>query len=140
MGGGGGGRGRGEARSVAEKRSGDGHGDGEGEGEGDGKRGGGAQKVPLHRLFTFADVPDVTLMVVGTAAAVANGLAMPLMTFIFGQLIDAFGVANRESVVRSVAKVNFQLNPAFSFLVSLFPLRLSSGVNVCVIHEKNLRA
>nr|CAD1842579.1 unnamed protein product [Ananas comosus var. bracteatus] len=106
---GGGGRGRGEARSVAEKRSGDGdgHGDGEGEGEGEGKRGGGGgdQKVPLHRLFAFADAPDVTLMAVGTAAAVANGLAMPLMTFIFGQLIDAFGVANRESVVRSVAKV-----------------------------------
>ncbi|KAG9447576.1 hypothetical protein H6P81_013704 [Aristolochia fimbriata] len=66
------------------------------------------QKVPFHKLFSFADPMDVILMTVGTLAAAANGLAMPLMTVIFGQLIDTFGSANRNNIVHEITKVALQ--------------------------------
>ncbi|CAM0882012.1 unnamed protein product [Alopecurus aequalis] len=43
-----------------------------------------APRVPLYRMFAFADRTDAALMAVGAASAVANGMAQPLMTFIFG--------------------------------------------------------
>ncbi|KAL6850411.1 hypothetical protein ACP4OV_021038 [Aristida adscensionis] len=69
--------------------------------------GGGAMpRVPFHRLFAFADSTDAALMVLGALGAVANGAAMPFMTVLFGNLIDAFGgalsvhqVVNRVSMV-----------------------------------------
>ncbi|XP_068664909.1 ABC transporter B family member 9-like [Aristolochia californica] len=63
------------------------------------------QKVPFHKLFSFADSLDVVLMTVGTLGAAANGVAMPLMTVVFGQLIDTFGDANQNNVVREITKV-----------------------------------
>jgi ATP-binding cassette, subfamily B (MDR/TAP), member 1 len=63
--------------------------------------------VPLHRLFAFADRTDAALMAVGAAAAVANGMARPLMTFILGDVIDAFGSADGSSnVAHRVSKVS----------------------------------
>ena len=65
-----------------------------------------AGRVPLHRLFAFADRTDALLMAVGTLAAVANGMAQPLMTFIFGDVIDAFGSAESSNrVLHRVVKV-----------------------------------
>ncbi|CAO2203670.1 unnamed protein product [Urochloa humidicola] len=62
--------------------------------------------VPLHRLFAFADRADTALMALGTVAAVANGMARPLMTFILGDVIDAFGSTDSSSnVVHRVSKV-----------------------------------
>ncbi|KAK8954256.1 ABC transporter B family member 9 [Platanthera zijinensis] len=66
------------------------------------------EKVALYKLFSFADANDVLLMAVGGMAAVASGLSMPLMTFIFGKLINAFGVAGRDNVVYEVSKVVLQ--------------------------------
>lgn len=63
------------------------------------------QKVPFYKLFTFADKTDVVLMTVGTIAAVANGITQPLMTLIFGQLINAFGTTDPDHMVREVWKV-----------------------------------
>ncbi|RDX69267.1 ABC transporter B family member 21, partial [Mucuna pruriens] len=65
-----------------------------------------AETVPYHRLFLFADSTDIILMVVGTIGAIGNGLGMPLMTLLFGQLIDSFG--NNQlgtQVVKQVSKV-----------------------------------
>ncbi|XP_072967674.1 ABC transporter B family member 4-like isoform X3 [Typha angustifolia] len=45
------------------------------------------------------------LMVVGMAAAVANGISLPLMTFIFGQAVDAFGGGTESSVLDRVTNV-----------------------------------
>lgn len=65
-----------------------------------------AGRVPLHRLFAFADRTDALLMAVGALAAVANGMAQPLMTFIFGDVIDAFGSAESSNhVLHRVVKV-----------------------------------
>jgi ATP-binding cassette, subfamily B (MDR/TAP), member 1 len=63
------------------------------------------EKVPFYKLFAFSDGYDKALMFVGCVAAIANGLAMPLMTLIFGQLIDAFGGTSKDRVVHEVSKV-----------------------------------
>ncbi|KAJ3670700.1 hypothetical protein LUZ60_008126 [Juncus effusus] len=62
-------------------------------------------KVSMLKLFKLADGADVTLMVVGTIAAVAIGISQPMMTFIFGQIVDAFGGADSDNVLRRVDKV-----------------------------------
>lgn len=82
--------------------------------EGEEKGGGGGkgdenrnqkEKVPYLKLFSFGDRLDVALMVVGSLAAAANGLSMPLMTVVFGQLIDSFGTSDRSKIVHSVSQV-----------------------------------
>lgn len=74
-------------------------------GGGGGGDGGGSKRVPMHRLFAFADRRDTALMVVGAVAAVANGMAMPFLTFLIGDLVDAFGAADRARIVHVVSKV-----------------------------------
>ncbi|XP_077243757.1 ABC transporter B family member 11-like [Tasmannia lanceolata] len=44
-------------------------------------------------------------MVVGTIGAIANGLCMPLMTVISGQLLNTFGDSNKVDVAHQVGKV-----------------------------------
>ena len=53
-------------------------------------------RVPFHKLFAFADKTDAALMALGTLGTVANGAALPFMTVLFGNLIDA---VNRVSMV-----------------------------------------
>ncbi|CAH9069562.1 unnamed protein product [Cuscuta epithymum] len=71
------------------------------------KEDGGAMKtVPFYKLFAFADSTDVALMAVGTIAAVANGLSLPFMTLLFGDVTDAFGqTQSNNGVVHAVSKV-----------------------------------
>lgn len=57
------------------------------------------QKVALYKLFTFADKKDVVLMIVGSLAAVATGLAQPIMTLFFGDVIDVFGRTSPNHIV-----------------------------------------
>jgi ATP-binding cassette, subfamily B (MDR/TAP), member 1 len=79
------------------------------ESRGDGKRPAAAPRVPFHRLFTFADCTDVMLMVLGALGAVANGAAMPFMTVLFGNLVNAFGGAlSIHDVVNRVSWVSLQ--------------------------------
>ncbi|OVA18948.1 ABC transporter [Macleaya cordata] len=73
--------------------------------EGGGEDGEAVQKVSFYKLFTFADRLDVILMSIGTICAIGNGLAQPLMTLIFGQLINSFGASDRSHVVHEVSKV-----------------------------------
>ncbi|KAL5207905.1 hypothetical protein ABZP36_032340 [Zizania latifolia] len=84
---------------------------GRGRGGGDGGGGGGgggAKRVPMHRLFSFADRGDGALMAVGAVAAVTNGVAMPFLTFLIGDLVDAFGAADRTHVVHVVSKISLR--------------------------------
>ncbi|GJM94530.1 hypothetical protein PR202_ga11180 [Eleusine coracana subsp. coracana] len=63
--------------------------------------------VAFHRLFAFADGADAALMSLGALGAVANGAALPLMTVLFGRLIDAFGgAAAPGDVLRRVSAVS----------------------------------
>nr|QVT92302.1 ABC transporter [Salvia miltiorrhiza] len=67
------------------------------------------EKVPYYKLFSFADKLDVLLMVVGAIAAIGNGVSQPLMTLIFGKLVDSFGEGDRSTIVHSVSKVALKL-------------------------------
>lgn len=62
--------------------------------------------VPFHKLFAFADSFDILLMILGTIGAVGNGLGFPIMTILFGDVIDVFGQnQNTSDVSDKIAKV-----------------------------------
>ncbi|KAI3449330.1 hypothetical protein Pfo_005995 [Paulownia fortunei] len=61
--------------------------------------------VPFYKLFAFADSTDKILMIVGSIGAIGNGLSLPLMTILFGELIDSFGQNQSTDVVPVVSKV-----------------------------------
>ena len=63
--------------------------------------------VPFLKLFSFANSTDTALMIVGTIGAVGSGLGLPLMTILFGQLINTFGSNqnNTDDIVHSISKV-----------------------------------
>ena len=46
--------------------------------------------APLAKMFTFATRFDWLLISLGTVASIGQGIAMPLMTIVFGQIIDIF--------------------------------------------------
>ncbi|KAG8391278.1 hypothetical protein BUALT_Bualt01G0171400 [Buddleja alternifolia] len=64
--------------------------------------------VPFYKLFCFADSRDKVLMTVGTVAAIGNGLTQPLMSLIFGELIDVFGKSQSNNTVSLVSKVSLK--------------------------------
>ncbi|KAG4401519.1 hypothetical protein AAZX31_02G008000 [Glycine max] len=67
------------------------------------------ETVPFHKLFAFADSTDILLMAVGTIGAIGNGLGLPLMTLLFGQMIDSFGSNQQNThVVEEVSKVSLK--------------------------------
>ncbi|XP_042002674.1 ABC transporter B family member 4-like isoform X2 [Salvia splendens] len=61
--------------------------------------------VPFHKMFAFADSFDKLLMIVGSIGAIGNGVSMPLMTVLFGELVDSFGQNQTNNVVSVVSKV-----------------------------------
>ncbi|XP_027333508.1 ABC transporter B family member 11-like [Abrus precatorius] len=84
-----------------------------------------AKTVPLYKLFSFADPLDHLLMFVGTVGAIGNGISMPLMTLIFGNMINAFGGStSTKEVVDEVSKVslNFVYLAAGTFVASLLQM------------------
>ncbi|KAL0542708.1 hypothetical protein IC582_017782 [Cucumis melo] len=81
-------------------------GDGDGDGTPSPANGRSDQKVPFYKLFTFADRFDNILMAVGSVCAVANGLSQPIMTLIFGKMIDSFGSSDQSNVVTQVSKIS----------------------------------
>lgn len=65
-----------------------------------------AKSVPFLKLFSFADSYDYLLMFVGSIGGIGNGVGMPLMTVLFGQLINSFGSnQGTHNVVSAVSKV-----------------------------------
>ncbi|KAK6162935.1 hypothetical protein DH2020_002776 [Rehmannia glutinosa] len=61
------------------------------------------KSIPFYKLFSFADSRDKVLMTIGTIAAIGNGFTQPLMSLIFGELIDVFGTAQNNDIVRQVS-------------------------------------
>ncbi|KAG6517606.1 hypothetical protein ZIOFF_021002 [Zingiber officinale] len=62
--------------------------------------------VPLYKLFSFADSTDYVLMLLGSLGAAGNGVSLPLMTVLFGNLIQSFGGAsNGHDTLHQVSKV-----------------------------------
>ncbi|KAK4363734.1 hypothetical protein RND71_018975 [Anisodus tanguticus] len=65
--------------------------------------------VPFYKLFSFADSTDIVLMIIGTIAAIGNGLCLPIMTILFGELTDSFGQnQNNKDILRIVSKVSLK--------------------------------
>ncbi|KAJ6323369.1 hypothetical protein OIU76_010809 [Salix suchowensis] len=64
--------------------------------------------VPYHKLFSFADPTDYLLMFIGTIGAIGNGACMPIMTIIFGQVVNAFGSTDIEEVTHKVSQVSLK--------------------------------
>ncbi|KAJ6873227.1 hypothetical protein NC651_032180 [Populus alba x Populus x berolinensis] len=63
--------------------------------------------VPFLKLFSFADSTDILLMILGTIGAVGNGASLPIMSILFGDLINSFGQnQNNKHVVDLVSKVS----------------------------------
>ncbi|WZZ47993.1 hypothetical protein YC2023_048100 [Brassica napus] len=62
--------------------------------------------VTFYKLFAFADSFDFLLMTLGTLGSIGNGLGFPIMTILFGDLVDAFGENQTDSnVADKVSKV-----------------------------------
>ncbi|TKW16213.1 hypothetical protein SEVIR_5G285300v4 [Setaria viridis] len=64
-----------------------------------------AMPSPSLGMFRYADRTDAALMVVGTVAAVANGMSEPLMTLVFSAVIECFGAGDDATVLHRVTKV-----------------------------------
>ncbi|CAH2046533.1 unnamed protein product, partial [Thlaspi arvense] len=63
--------------------------------------------VPLYKLLAFADSFDFLLMILGTLGSIGNGLSFPIMTILFGDVVDAFGQNQSSSnVTDQVSKVD----------------------------------
>uniref|UniRef100_A0A453FAI5 ABC transporter B family member 11 n=1 Tax=Aegilops tauschii subsp. strangulata TaxID=200361 RepID=A0A453FAI5_AEGTS len=56
-------------------------------------------------MFRYADRLDVLLMAVGSLGAVANGVSEPLISILFGDVINSFGQSTTSTVLRAVTKV-----------------------------------
>ncbi|MCO5550954.1 hypothetical protein L7F22_004449 [Adiantum nelumboides] len=64
------------------------------------------RSVPFLKLFSFASPLDVVLMLVGSVGGAVNGVSMPLIALLFGQLVDAFGKNNNsEETLDDVTRV-----------------------------------
>ncbi|KAJ8898756.1 hypothetical protein K2173_005042 [Erythroxylum novogranatense] len=64
--------------------------------------------VPFLKLFSFADSVDTMLMIVGTIGAIGNGLALPIMTLILGEVINSFGETQTNDIVQKISKVSLK--------------------------------
>ncbi|CAL0311170.1 unnamed protein product [Lupinus luteus] len=65
------------------------------------------ETIPYYRLFSFADSSDIVLMIVGSIGAIGNGMGMPIMALLFGQVINSFGnnQSTNSNVVSDVSKI-----------------------------------
>ncbi|XP_060673285.1 ABC transporter B family member 9 [Ziziphus jujuba] len=62
-------------------------------------------KVPIYKLFAFADSLDMVLMVIGTISAIGNGMSQPLSSVLFGELITSIGSSETSQILDQVSKV-----------------------------------
>lgn len=89
----------------------------------------GKNVVAYYKLFSFADSFDYFLMFCGVISAVGNGFCLPLMSLLFGELIDATGKpASTTDMVHGVFKVSentetiecyFSIGKLFLYLLTL---------------------
>ncbi|CAI5498535.1 unnamed protein product, partial [Closterium sp. Naga37s-1] len=67
-----------------------------------------AGSVPYGQLFRYADKWDVALMVAGSVGAIAQGIALPMMALLFGDMMNAFGsnATSMDAMLDQVAKAS----------------------------------
>ncbi|KAK1437203.1 hypothetical protein QVD17_02991 [Tagetes erecta] len=66
--------------------------------------------VSFYKLFAFADVTDYMLMIIGTISAIGNGVCLPLMSVLLGDIVNSFGQnqSNNHNVVEAISKVSLK--------------------------------
>ncbi|KAE8657242.1 ABC transporter B family member 19 [Hibiscus syriacus] len=95
------------------------------------------QKVPLLKLFSFADFHDYVLMALGSIGACVHGASVPVFFTFFGKLINVVGMAYLfpEQASHKVAK--YSLDFVYLSVVILF----SSWIEVaCWMHTGERQA
>uniref|UniRef100_A0A8C0G9Z8 ATP-binding cassette sub-family B member 5 n=1 Tax=Chelonoidis abingdonii TaxID=106734 RepID=A0A8C0G9Z8_CHEAB len=68
-------------------------------------------------IFRYADGLDITLMVFGTIAALLNGICLPLMSLVFGEMSDGFvsGCISQESLRKETVHILYLFSTALVF-------------------------
>lgn len=61
--------------------------------ETEGKKKSSPNKVPISKLFSFADRYDYLLMFVGSIGACVHGASVPVFFIFFGKMINVIGMA-----------------------------------------------
>ncbi|KAH0763482.1 hypothetical protein KY290_019555 [Solanum tuberosum] len=69
---------------------------------------GGDEKVPFYKLFAFADRNDIILMLLGILGAIVSGVSKPLMSLIFGDLVDSYGTSNQSNIRDKVSGISLK--------------------------------
>ncbi|KAF0711105.1 Aste57867_5382 [Aphanomyces stellatus] len=86
------------------------------------------QLASLTELFQFADSTDVTLMVVGSIAAIGTGLSQPLQIVLFGNLLNAFGpIQDTTTAVAAMSFFATQVNDVVYKFMALATAVLVTG-------------
>lgn len=67
------------------------------------------EEVPYYKLFSFIDSLDVMLMIVGILGAIGNGVSFPVMTLLFGNIVNSFGDNPEDGeMLAAVVKVTIE--------------------------------
>ncbi|XP_004234243.1 ABC transporter B family member 9 [Solanum lycopersicum] len=69
---------------------------------------GGDEKIPFYKLFAFADRNDIILMLFGILGAIASGVSKPLMSLMFGDLIDSYGTSDQSNILDKVSRISLK--------------------------------
>ncbi|KAJ7953427.1 ABC transporter B family-like protein [Quillaja saponaria] len=85
--------------------------------EGKGKE---QEKIPLLKLFTFADFYDYILMAIGSVGACIHGASVPVFFIFFGKLINIIGLAYLDPKEASHKVAKYSMDFVYLSIVILF--------------------
>ncbi|KAH7524860.1 hypothetical protein FEM48_Zijuj06G0163900 [Ziziphus jujuba var. spinosa] len=85
-------------------------------------------KVPIYKLFAFADSLDMVLMVIGTISAIGNGMSQPLSSVLFGELITSIGSSETSQILDQLITI---INPIINYHVRSNESDLDTDI-VCI--------
>ena len=65
------------------------------------------EALPFHKLLSYADALDWTLMALGALGSIVHGLAQPIGYLLLGKALDAFGnnIHDTKAMVKALKKV-----------------------------------
>ena len=101
--------------------------------------------LSFHKLMSYADSLDWTLMALGTLGSVVHGMAQPIGYLLLGKALNAFGdnINDTSAMVTALYKVLLSLFFLFHFyykctciyMMSLFIYYfVCLGCSICMVH------
>jgi hypothetical protein len=97
--------------------------------------------VSLIQLFRYADRLDLLLLMFGILGSVATGVAQPLMTVLFGNLINAFGQnTDPHQLIHTISKVctRVRCQGLFHFSPSIVSLMSCGNASEPRLHRSSI--